>query len=101
MCDRLYGKRLSKKPQKGSLKVKERVRLDKKFQQFKKEYLQGWTEEVFVVQHVIPGAVPTYKIEELDETLHEGTFYEQVLQKVNVSKDDLFRVDKVVKQRGN
>ena len=63
--------------------------------------LPGWTEEVFVVQRVIPGVVPTYKIEELDGTLLKGTFYEQDLQKVNVSKDDLFRVDKVVKRKGN
>ena len=99
--DRMYGKRLSKKPQKGSLKVKDSVRLNKKFRQFKKGYLPGWTEEVFVVQRVIPGVVPTYKIEELDGTLLKGTFYEQDLQKVNVSKDDLFRVDKVVKRKGN
>ena len=45
--------------------------------------------------------VPSYKIEELDGTLLKGTFYEQDLQKVNVSKDDLFRVDKVVKGKGN
>jgi len=99
--DRMYGKRLSRKPQKGSLKVKDSVRLNKKFRQFKKGYLPGWTEEVFVVQRVIPGVVPTYKIEELDGTLLKGTFYEQDLQKVNVSKDDLFRVDKVVKRKGN
>ena len=35
----MYGKRLSRKPQKGSLEVKDRVRL-------KKGYLPGWTEEV-------------------------------------------------------
>ena len=99
--DRMYGKHLSKKPQKGSLKGKDSVRLNKKFRQFKKGYLPGWTEEVFVVQRVIPGVVPTYKIEELDGTLLKGTFYEQDLQKVNVSKNDLFRVDKVVKRKGN
>ena len=46
---RMYGKRLSKKPQKGSLKVKDSVRFNKKFRQFKKGYLPGWTEDVFVV----------------------------------------------------
>ena len=88
--DRMYGKRLSKKTQKGSLKVKDSVRLNKKFRPFKKGYLPGWTEEVFVVQLVLPGVVPTYKIGEFDGTLLKGTFYEQDLQKVNVSKDDLF-----------
>ena len=67
----------------------------------KKGYLPGWIKEVLVVQHVLPGVVPTYKIEELDGSLLKGTFYEQDLQKVNMSKDDLFWVDKVMKQKGN
>ena len=99
--DRMYGKRLSKKQRKGSLKVKDRVRLNKKFRQFKKGYLPGWTEEVFVVQRVIPGVVPTYKIEELNGTPLKGSFYEQDLQRVNVSEDDLFRVEKILKRKGN
>lgn len=90
-----------KKPKKGSLKEKDRVRLNKKFRPFKKGYLPGWTEEVFAVRQIKPGIIPTYKIEELDGTLVKGTFYEQDLQKVNVKDDDLFRVDKVVKQKGN
>ena len=97
----MYGKRLSKKPQKGSLKVKDSVWHCKKFRQFKKGYLPGWTEEVFFVQRAIPSVVPTYKIDELDKTLPKGTFYEQNLQKLNVSKNDLLRVDKVVKRKGN
>ena len=99
--DRMYGKRLSRKPKKGSLKVKDRVRLNKKYRQFKKGYLPGWTEEVFVVRRVIPGVVATYKIEELDGAPVKGTFYEQDLQKVTVSEDDLFRVEKVLKRKGN
>lgn len=99
--DRMYGKRLSRKPKKGSLKVKDRVRLNKKYRQFKKGYLPGWTEEVFVVRRVIPGVVTTYKIEELDGVPLKGTFYEQDLQKVTVSEDDLFRVEKVLKRKGN
>ena len=49
----------------------------------------------------MPFVVPTYKIEELDGTLLKVTFYEQDLQKVNMSKDDLSRVDKVMKRKGN
>ena len=91
--DRMYGKRLSRKLKKGSLKVKDR--------QFKKGYLPGWTEEVFVVRRVIAGVVTTYKIEELDGAPLKGTFSEQDLQKVTVSEDDLFRVEKVLKRKGN
>ena len=42
-----------------------------------------------------PGAIPTYKIREWDDTRVQGSFYEQDLQKVHVS--DIFRVEKVLK----
>ena len=43
-----------------------------------------------------PGKVTTYKVEEWD-----GTFYAQDLQKVTVEDDDLFRIDKIVKRKGD
>ena len=95
----LYGKKGKfKKPQ---FKVGDRVRLNKKFRTFKKGYLPGWTEEVFVVKSVKGGKVPTYKVEEWDGSLLRGTFYEQDLQKVNVKDDDLFRIEKIVKRKGD
>jgi len=46
--------------------------------------------------------VVTYKIKEMDDTPLEGTFfYSQDLQKVTVSDDDLYRVEKVLKRKGN
>ena len=47
------------------------------------------------------GRVPTYKVDEWDGTPIKGTFYEQDLQKVTVEDDDLFRIDKVVKRKGD
>ena len=93
---RLYGQRLKgqKKPQ---FKVGDRVRLNKIHRTFEKGYLPGWTEEVFVVHRVIPGPVPTYKIQEWDDTPVQGTFYEEDLQKVHVS--DVFRIEKVLKRQ--
>ena len=93
---RLYSKRLKgqKKPQ---FKVGDRVRLNTIHRTFEKGYLPGWTEEVFVVHRVIPGPVPTYKIHEWDETPIQGTFYEEDLQKVQVS--DVFRIEKVLKRQ--
>ena len=93
----LYAKRLSTKCTLPKLKVGDQVRLNKKFRQFKKGYLLGWTEEVFVVARVRSGVVPTYKINEWDGTPVEGTFYAKDVQKVNVKDDDLFRIEKIVK----
>ena len=97
----LYAKRLKGKPVKPTLKVEDRVRLNKKYRIFKNGYLPGWTEEVFVVSQAISGVVPTYKINEWDGTPVDGTFYKQDLQKVTVKDDDLFRVEKIVKRKGD
>ena len=96
----LYGKKKGK-VKRPRLKVGDRVRLNKKFRTFKKGYLPGWTEEVFVVRRVQKGKVPTYKVNEWDGTPIKGTFYEQDLQKVAVEDDNLFRIDKIVKRKGD
>ena len=49
----LYGKR--GKVKRPPFKVGHRVRLNKKFRPFKKGFLPGWTEEVFVVRRVQKG----------------------------------------------
>ena len=98
---RLYDKRfLAKKSNKQTLLVKgTRVRLNKKHRPFQKGYLPGWTEEVFVIRQVVPGVVPTYKVQEWDRTLVEGTFYRQDLQLVTVPDDGLFRIEKVLQRK--
>ena len=97
----LYAKRLGSKRPKPKLKVEDRVRLNKKYRMFKKGYLPGWTEEVFVVARVMRGVVPTYKINEWDGTPLRVTFYAQDLQNVAVIDDDLFRVEKIIKGKGD
>lgn len=73
------------------LKVGDRVRLNKRFRSFKKGYLPGWTEEVFVIRQVVPSlGVMTYKVKELDDTPLRGTFYTRDLQKVTVDESSFF-----------
>ena len=97
--DRLYP-HSKKKKKKTAFKVGDRVRLNKKHRTFKKGYLPGWTEEVFLVtQARLDGNVPTYRISEWDDTPIKGTFYEQDLQKVTVTDDDLFRIDSVIRRK--
>ena len=64
---------------------------------FKKGYLSGWTEEVCLVTHVRRHPVVTYRLCEWDGTSIKDTFYELDVQKVQVSDDSLFRVEKVLK----
>jgi len=96
---RLYEKRLKEKRPRPKFKVGGSVRLNKIHRTFEKGYLPCWTEEVFVVHRVVPGVVPTYKICEWDDTPVKGTFYEADLQKVHVSEDALFRIEKVLKRK--
>jgi len=95
----LYGDRLMKPFVKPKLRVGDRVRLNKKHRPFKKGYLPGWTEEVFIVSYVRQDPMAAYKVTEWDGTPIEGTFYPQDLQKVNVTDDSLFCVEKVLKRK--
>ena len=97
---RLYGLRLKPLKRKPRLVRGDRVRLNKKHALFRKGYVPGWTEEVFVVRRVVPGVAPTYRVQEWDGTVVEGSFYEEDLQKVTVPDDALFRVEKIVARRG-
>ena len=97
--ERLYG-HMKKKKKKAAFKVGDRVRLNEKHRPFKKGYLPGWTEEVFLVTKVtLDGNVPVYGISEWDDTPIKGTFYPQDLQKVTVTDDDLFRIDSVIRRK--
>jgi len=75
------------------------VRISKTRRQFKKTYLPGRTEELFIVKCRISKAVPVYKITEYDGTPIKGTFHAQELQRVKLS-ENLFRVERVLKRRG-
>ena len=98
--NRLYEKRLSpKKTRKARLRVGDRVRLNKRHRPFKKGYLPGWTEEVFKISKVRRSTVPTYNVTEWDGTPVKGTFYEEDLQRVWVSDESLFRVEKVLRRK--
>ena len=98
--NRLYVKRLSpKKTRKARLRVGDCVRLNKRHRPFKKGYLPGWTEEIFKISKVRRSAVPTYRVTELDGTPVKGTFYEEDLQRVRVSDESLFRIEKVLKRK--
>ena len=96
---RLYGKQLNRKKTKHKLNAGDKVRLSKVRRTFKKGYLPGWTEEIFVVARQLDTPTPSYKIEEYDGTAVKGTFYEPELQKVVVTEDDFFRVEKVLKRQ--
>ena len=60
-----------------------------------KKISPNWTEELFVIDKQLDTSPVTYAITDLKGENIEGSFYEQELQK---SDQQVFRIDKVIKQ---
>ena len=75
--------------------IVDHVRETKKKKTFDNGYTQRWTEEIFKIQLTIP---VTYKITDYNGEEIQGSFYEQELQK---TKQDMFRIEKIIKQQGS
>ena len=78
--------------------IGDHVRITKKKKIFDKGYTQRWTEEIltsYKFQLTIP---VTYKITDYNGEGIHGSFYEQELQK---TKQEIFRIDKIIGQQGN
>ena len=78
--------------------VGDKVRITKWRSVFSKSYVPLWTEEVFEVSAIQKTTPITYKIKDMNNEQIQGTFYEQELQK---SHQDTFRIEKVLKSKGN
>lgn len=89
----LYGQSTAKR--KPRFAVGDRVRITKAKRHFEKGYTANWTEEVFVIDKVLPTSPPTYAIVDLAGEPIEGSFYEQELQKTN---QDQYRIEKIVRK---
>ena len=63
---------------------------------FDKGYTPNWTEEIFVVDEVLPTKPVTYRIVDMMGEAIEGSFYEQELQK---AKQQTFRIENVFETR--
>ena len=92
----LYEDEIHLKPKKPKFSIGDKVRISKyKRRKFEKGYTPNWTEEVFVVDHVIPTKPVTYNVVDLPDEKVEGSFYEKELQK---AKQQTFRIEKVVRR---
>ena len=89
----LGGKTLTPK-----LSICDNVRITKKKKTFDKEYIQRWTEEVFKISKIQLTIPVTYKITDYNREEIQGSFHEQKLQKM---KQDIFRIENIIKQQGN
>ena len=92
----LYGESIYLKPGKSKFAIGDRVRISKyKRKVFDKGYTPNWTEEIFVIDKVLPTKPVTYSITDLMGEEVKGSFYEQELQK---AKQQTFRIEKIIKR---
>ena len=84
------------KPGKPKFAIGDRVRISKyKRQVFDKGYTPNWTEEVFVIDKVLPTKSVTFNIDLMGEAI-EGSFYEQELQ--GAKQQTSVMIEKVLKR---
>ena len=68
---------------------------------FTRAYDISYTGEVFKVQkRYYRGSLPVYRLRDLQDEDITGTFYESELQKVDITPDQMYKVEKVLKSRG-
>lgn len=75
------------------------VRISKLRGVFEKKYEQSFTGEIFTISDCLARTPPVYKIKDFDGEEVKGSFYEQELQKIKVSDQKVYHVDKVLKKR--
>ena len=92
----LYGNLIYWKPKKPKFTIGDKVRISKyKRRIFDKGYTPNWTEEVFVVDKVLPTKPVPYEIVDSMGEEIEGSLYEKELQK---AKQQTFRIEKVLRR---
>ena len=92
----LYGDLIYLKPGKPKFAIGDKVRISKyKRQVFDKGYTPNWTEEIFVINKVLPTKPVTYSIVDLMGEAIKGSFYKQELQK---AKQQTFRIEKIIRR---
>ena len=73
-----------------------RISLNKNI--FGKSYETNWTEEIFVIYDIRYSNVPYYYLKDLNDEKLDGTFYEQELQKTNLT---LCIFEKIIKTKND
>ena len=92
----LYGDSIYLKPGKAKFSIGDHVRISKyKRKVFDKGYTPNSTEEIFVIDKIIPTKPVTCSIVDLMGESIKGSFYEQKLQK---AKQQTCRIEKVIRR---
>ena len=96
-----YDPTKKKKKVKYLFNVGDRVRTTYIRRPFQREYDSRWTGEIFKIsRRFIRQGQPIYRVVDWYDRELKGTFYENELQKVEASDEDIFKIEKVIKYKG-
>ena len=79
-------------------KIGDHVRVSLNKNIFEKSYETNWTEEIFVIYDIKYSNVPYYYLKDLNDEKLDSTFYEQELQKTNLT---LYVIEKIIKTKND
>ena len=79
--------------------VGDRVRIAMQRQPFRKGYLGQWSVELFEIATRLPTTPVTYELRDMAGESIKGRFYEPEIQKVLISDDDSFDIERIRKTR--
>lgn len=98
---RLYGDRFKSKIPRRSLRKGDHVRLSRWKGVFEKGYTQSFTDEIFIVDAAeVKEHVNVYRLKDYDGEPIKGTFYAEELQKIKDDHNRVYRVEKVIGEKG-
>ena len=97
-----YVKKKKKKEKiKFNFNVGDRVRTTYIRRHFQREYDSKWTGEIFKIsRRFIRQGQPIYRLVDWYDKPVEGTFYQNELQKIETTDADMFKIQKVIKNKG-
>ncbi|EGT44476.1 hypothetical protein CAEBREN_31470 [Caenorhabditis brenneri] len=80
-------------------KVGDHVRIYAKQGTFDKGYEERWTQEVFVIKQIYPTNPVTYLLMDQNGEEIDGKFYYYEMTRVLYDKNQVYRIDKILKKR--
>ena len=83
-----------------SFKVNDTVRVSRFPELFSKGYTQNFSTEYFFIDRIERTDPPVYKLRDLAGEKLLGTFYARELNKISVSRDKTFKIEKILEEKG-
>lgn len=75
------------------------VRISKYKTIFEKGYTPNWSSEIFRIKKILPTSPITYLLNDMNNTVIKGSFYEYELQKTKYP--DVYFIEKIIRRKGN